>query len=246
MINTSSFFDSFCKNAKHNAVIIMDTDGIIVQINQAFTTSFGYDPEDILQKSFSVLFTEEDKKKNKPELELQMVITQGSGSDDNYIVQKSGKFNWVNGESVLVTGEDGTRNIIKIIHNIEAQKQLERFLVESNDFIETILESITDRGLMILDKELKIIKVNGKFVEMFNLPGYPAEGSRLSGVDNPFWKSNEVKQLLRDVVVKDQLFQKVKIAYSFHEDIRMIELSSKFLHSFTETRILLVTQLLKE
>ncbi len=224
----------------------MDTDGIIVQINQAFTTSFGYDPEDILQKSFSVLFTEEDKKKNKPELELQMVITQGSGSDDNYIVQKSGKFNWVNGESVLVTGEDGTRNIIKIIHNIEAQKQLERFLVESNDFIETILESITDRGLMILDKELKIIKVNGKFVEMFNLPGYPAEGSRLSGVDNPFWKSNEVKQLLRDVVVKDQLFQKVKIAYSFHEDIRMIELSSKFLHSFTETRILLVTQLLKE
>lgn len=247
MINTSSFFDSFCKNARHNVVIIMDTEGIILEVNDAFTTSFGYKTEDVLQKNFSMLFTEEDKTKNKPQMELQTTKTTGSGSDDNFLVQKSGKSVWVNGESVLVTGEDGISYIIKIIHNIEAQKQLERFLVESNDFIETILESITDRALIIIDSGMKIIKVNSVFVDMFNLPAYPEEESKLSSIENSFWHSAEIKQLLRNVLVRNEPLQKVKLEYKTNDGSKHIELSSKFLHSHNaDSRVLLVIQPIKD
>lgn len=243
MVKTTGFFDSLCKNAKHNTILVMDTTGIILEVNQAFISSFGYAAEDVVNKNFRMLFTEDDRKKQKPEIEIQKVNNGGSGSDDNYLVQKSGKAVWVNGESVLVTNEDGEAYILKIIHNIEAQKQLERFLVESNEFIETILDSITDRALIILDAGMKIIKANTRFSEMFNLSTrVPLEDSKLGSIPHPFWQSAEVKQLLRNILVRNEMLRDVELNYQANGDVtKRIKLSSKFLHSHdTDKRILLV------
>jgi len=242
MLRTSGFFESLCSNAKHNTILVMDTGGVILQVNQAFISSFGYSKEDVLNKHFSMLFTEEDRKRNKPNIEIQKVNTEGSGNDDNYLVQKSGKAVWVNGESVLVTNEHEEAFIVKIIHNIEAQKQLERFLVESNDFIETILDSITDKALIILDTSMKVIKANSLFTELFNPGKQVVEESKLSSIPHPLWSSPEVKQLLRNVLVKNEPLSNVEVAYS-NEDgsTGRVSLSSKFLHTHdTDKRILLV------
>ena len=217
---------------------------MILEVNQAFLNSFGYKEEDVLQKNFSMLFTSDDKKINRPQREIENANIEGSGNDDNYLVQKSGKAIWVNGESVLVTDEEGTSFIIKIIHNIEAQKQLERFLLQSNDFIETILDSINDRGLLIVDAGLKVVKVNSRLAEMFGLSKPPAEDSRVSGIGHPFWSSPEVKQLLRDVIVKDDPITNLPMEYTNpNGDIKKIELTSKVLHTHTsDKRVLLVVR----
>lgn len=244
MLKTTTFFDSFCKNAKHNAVLVMDTTGVILEVNNAFLISFGYKNEDVLQKNFSILFTEDDKKLNKPQREIEKANIEGSGSDDNYLVQKSGKAVWVNGESVLVKDEEGTSFIIKIVHNIEAQKQLERFLLQSNDFIETILDSITDSALLIFDASLKVVKVNSKLMEMFNLTKPPAEDSKIGTIGHPFWNSAEVKQVIRDIIVKDVPVTDLAMEYTDQTgDVRKITLTSKFLHTHnTDKRILLVVK----
>ncbi|HWB28680.1 MAG TPA: PAS domain-containing protein [Chitinophagaceae bacterium] len=242
MLKTSAFFDSFCKNAKHNAVLIMDTKGIILEVNNAFLTSFGYTQEDVLQKNFSILFTNEDRNMNKPGRELERALLEGSGSDDNYLVQKSGTPVWVNGESILVKDEDDISFIIKIIHNIEAQKQLERFLLQSNDFIDTIFESITDRGLIVLDSGIKVIKVNSKFAEMFGLNKLPAEGSRVGDLGHPFWNSAEIKQVLRNILVKDEPVTNMLMSYTSGNAGEInIALTSRILHTTSmDKRILLV------
>jgi len=243
MLKTNTFFDSFCKNARHNAILIMDTTGKILEVNQAFITSFGYKVEDVYQKNFSMLFTDEDKKINRPEREIQKANNEGSGNDDNYLVQKSGKPVWVNGESVLVTDEDGEAFIIKIIHNIEAQKQLERFLLQSNDFIEDILDSITDRGLLIADASMKVVKVNHAFLEIFNLITPPAEDSRISSIGHPFWNTPEIKQLLRDILVKDTPVINLLMVYTDNNEEKKIEITSKLLHSHnSEKKLLLVVK----
>ena len=91
--------------------------------------------------------------------------------------------------------------IVKIIHNIHAQKQLERFLIQSHEFIETIFDSITESALLLLDSRIRIIKVNHAFMELFGLQKTPAEGSRLSDLDNPFWLTPEVKKELVNFLV---------------------------------------------
>lgn len=241
MLKTSSFFDSLCKNAKHNTIIVMDTTGIILEVNDAFLHSFGYSRADVLQKNFSMLFTDEDKKKNKPGLEIEKTNTEGSGNDDNFLVQKSGKPVWVNGESVLVTDEENLSFIVKIIHNISAQKQLERFLLQSNDFIEEILDSITDRALIIIDASMKVVKVNSSFLEMFDLTKPPAEDSRISSIGHHFWASPPVKEMMRDILVKDEAVQDLLMRYiTRNGDTKQIAITSKFLHSRdADKRILL-------
>jgi hypothetical protein len=41
-LNTSGFFETFFNNAKYNGIVIMDTKGIIININAAFHLRFGY------------------------------------------------------------------------------------------------------------------------------------------------------------------------------------------------------------
>lgn len=219
----------------------MDTTGIILEVNDAFLHSFGYSRADVLQKNFSMLFTEEDKKMKRPEVEIQRANTEGSGNDDNFLVQKSGKTVWVNGESILVTNEDNVSYIVKIIHNISAQKQLERFLLQSNDFIEEILDSITDRALIIIDSSMKVVKVNSEFLTMFGLTKPPAEDSRISGIGHHFWASPAVKEMLRDILVKDEPIQNLPMRFITREgETRQITVTAKLLHTReADKRILL-------
>ena len=138
----------------------MDTFGTILNVNEAFHTRFGYAAEDLTGKNFSILFTETDKQINKPEIEIQNVLEDGSANDENYLMHKAGNKVWVNGESVLIENDEEEAYIVKVVHNIHAQKQLERFLLQSHEFIDTVFDSIDESALMLLDSRLRIIKVN--------------------------------------------------------------------------------------
>lgn len=171
----------------------MDTKGFILNINEAFHLRFGYHLEDVSGKHFSVLFTVEDRAIKKPETELQNVLAEGSANDENYLVNKHGNKVWVTGESVLIENE-AEAYVVKVVHNIHAQKQLERFLLQSHEFMETVFESVDQSALMVLDSRLRIIKTNKAFLEVFELDKPVEEGSRLTEIDHPFWQNPEVKQ----------------------------------------------------
>ncbi|MBV9963501.1 MAG: PAS domain S-box protein [Parafilimonas sp.] len=195
-MDTSGFFETFFNNAKYNGILIIDTEGTIININEAFHLRFGYQKEDLTGKNFSVLFTEHDRKIKKPEDELHNVLVEGSANDENYLLHKDGNKLWVTGESVLIKNDDNSKYIVKVVHNIHAQKQLERFLLQSHDFIDSIFDSITESALLMLDGSLKVLKANRAFIKMFNLEQQPTEGSRLAEIENDFWKRADVKQEL--------------------------------------------------
>jgi PAS domain S-box-containing protein len=231
-MDTSEFFDSFYNNAKENSVIIMNTEGFILKVNNAFTIAFGYDNNDVAEKNFSLLFTEEDKKLGKPIIELQRVKSHGFASDDNYLVHKDGTPIWTSGESVFISTRKEENYILKVVQNIHAQKQLEGFLAESNEFVESIFESIRDAGLIVLDGLMKIIKVNSAFNKMFEIEASLKEGSRLTELGHPFWKREDIKKEIRNIIVtnkplKEKQFQmKTKSGES-----KIISLRSKSIYT---------------
>lgn len=124
----------------------MDGTGTIEHINHSFETIYGYSKEDLVGKYFDILFTEEDRKKGLPELEVATALEHGTALDDNYIVHKSGKHIWVSGESIHTSNAKGKSFLIKIIHNIEEKKALEDKLKERNDELKMI---INDRNNFI-------------------------------------------------------------------------------------------------
>ncbi len=226
-MDTSGFFETFFNNAKYNGIIIMDKQGIIININEAFHMRFGYEAQDLAGKNFSVLFIESDKEINKPERELQTVLSEGSASDENYLVHKGGNKVWVTGESVLIENKEAEDYIVKVVHNIHAQKQLERFLLESHEFIDSVFDSIEESGLLMLDSSLRVIKTNKAFLQIFELKQPIKQGCRLSDI-NSFWQRPEVKQqTVNFLVTRNSGEEKIFEMKTDSGEVKKIKLQAK-------------------
>ncbi|WP_431209651.1 PAS domain-containing protein [Puia sp. P3] len=164
---SQDYYHAFFEYAKKNSVLIIDPNGIILEANRAFLASFGYDESDIVGENFSILFTESDQKKDLPLRELRTVIDEGQSFDNNYLVNKNKTLTWVSGESILLTNDRQERRILKVIQNIHAQKESEFSIIRLNNFNENILGTIED-GVIVLDENLKILKANHSFTQIFN------------------------------------------------------------------------------
>jgi PAS domain S-box-containing protein len=203
-MNTARFFDDYYNNAEVNALIVMDCDGTIRNVNNSFTNNFGYNNEEIAGRNFDILFTGADNEQNKPKLELEMVISNGQANDENYLVNKAGYAIWCTGEALLVTGEKGEKYIVKDIVNLQAKKHLQVFLRETEDLLERVFESSKDIPMMILDGSMKIQKVNTAFLDLFEIQDPPSDGSSISDLDHPFWNREDIKKELRKIIVNNE------------------------------------------
>lgn len=197
-VNTSGFFNDLFIHSKVNAVLVMNDTGIILGINPVFTASFGYTEEDIVNRHFSLLFTEADKKLNKPEMELIALKQTRQSNDDNYVVHKNGSCIWVTGESIL---ERESGIVFKIIHNIQVQKLLEQFLTDSNEFIDTLFDSVKHEGLVVLDTEMRIVKVNAAFLTLFAIEEQNVQGARLWALSK-YFANTAIRQAITGIVTE--------------------------------------------
>jgi PAS domain S-box-containing protein len=165
-ITTLDYYEGLFKHLRQNTVIMIDADGYILDINTAFTTAFGYQPEDIIGKNFSILFTEENRLKDLPRRELNTVLAQGQATDNNYLVTRSNQLVWVTGESVLLHDSNRHQFILKIIYDIQVQKEAEASIIRLNELNENILSSIEDI-VIVVNEEFKIEKANNAFYLLF-------------------------------------------------------------------------------
>ena len=145
-IESSLSFKKLFENAGTTAILILDLEGSIVDVNGGFLRTFGYSKESLLGKNFSLLFTEEDKVKQLPENELEETRHIGSSNDENYLLRGDGFPVWVHGECILTEVLGGKQYIIKIVNDTHTQKLLEEELVKKTEEQERIIK---DRNLFI-------------------------------------------------------------------------------------------------
>lgn len=227
-MNTSRFFDYYYNNAEVNSIMVLNPDGVVLDVNQSFTNNFGYGNDDIKGQNFSILFNEPDKQKNKPAIELETVMITGQAHDENYVVDKKGHEIWCTGEALLVHGEEGEQYIIKDIVNLQAKKQLQLFLTATEELLERIFESSSDIPMMILDGTMKVQKVNSAFINLFEITRNPETGSRLADLDHPFWHSADIKKELSNIIVTNEpLKRREFLFYTKSGEMKIISVDSK-------------------
>jgi PAS domain S-box-containing protein len=231
-MDKANFFENYFNNAEVNSIMIMDCEGNFLDVNSAFTKNFGYKKEDISGKNFRLLFTEHDIIHQKPEIELATVNAKGQANDENYVVHQGGQKVWCIGESLLVKGEKGEKYIVKDIINLQARKQLQLFLTDTEELLERIFETSRDIPMMILDGSMKIININHAFLELFEIDESPERGSRLSCLDHPFWNSQEVKLALSRIIVSNEpIKQNDFMLHSHTGKSKVVRLDSKIVNS---------------
>ena len=83
--------------ARDHALILLDTDGGIVAWLAAAERSFGYPAAEVVGRSFSILFTPEDRARGLDRHELDVARSVGKGEDDRWQVRKDGTRFWATG-----------------------------------------------------------------------------------------------------------------------------------------------------
>ena len=243
MAETQQFFDGIFNNAKANAILLMNDNGIIERVNAAFTTAYGYTTEDLKAKHLRILFSEKDQLPRRPEIELNTTHREGAANDENYLIHKDGTPIWVTGESILVKSDSSTC-IVKIIHNIHAQKQLERYLLSTSEQLESLFDSVQQSGLLILDSTLKVVKMNEQFQRMFQVTEPITEGAKLQQINHPFWSSEEIRNDIRSALVSGTALHKNYVIDNENHELHRLHIASKIIvgDDGAERRILLVVK----
>lgn len=235
-----NFFESLFYNARQNAVMITDEDGIVTAINPAFKECFGYSEMDLIGNHANILFTQEDQKDGLFEKELDQVINEGQSFDNNYFVNKDQTITWVRGESMLVKTPAGNNFIVKIIQDIHEQKISENEIRELNDFNENILGSIED-VVIVLDEELKILKTNSAFAKLFRRGVPDILVVNFAEIVKDYDKKDELIPSIRDAFQNKIGFSNKQIDLEISlTDRRYYDVSCTFMHSSQDKNVLLI------
>lgn len=203
-MNTSSFFEYYYNNAQINAIIILNMEGLVLDINRAFTKHFGYEKDEIRGKHFRLLFLQKDNEAYMPKKELETVLANGQSHDENYIVGKNGKAIWCTGESVLVRDDEDRTYVVKDIVTLQSTRQLQLFLKETDVLLDRIFDSSKDIPMLILDGSMKIEKANDPFLELFEIDPAHLKGNRLADLGHPFWSSELLKNEVRRMIMNNE------------------------------------------
>jgi PAS domain S-box-containing protein len=233
-MHSALLFEKYYHNAEVNSILIMEMDGTVLDVNRAFTKNFGYTNEAIQGQNFQILFTEEDKKNRKPQLELDTVTTTGQATDENYVINSKGLPIWSIGESMLVADIEGKHYIVKDVVNLQAKKQLQLFLMQTEELLERIFETSTEVPMMVLDGSMKVVKANPAFLSLFELPEALPSGSRLSDIPHPFWQQPEIKKEVSSIIIKNQPLKRKEFhMQNSKREIKAIRLDSRIIEGQT-------------
>ncbi len=205
-----NYFESLFNNAVENNILLMDNNGIIIAINDAFTECFGYNSEDILGKHARTIFTPEDRDRGKPEDEISKVLNNGQSSDDNYLLTKAKGYVWVKGESTLVKNSDGDVRILKVIQNIHKQKKSEVSIHQLNQFNENILSAIED-VVIVLDMNMHILKTNRAFHSLFSNNERIVQILNFAQVIKPYDVFDEITRNIQSAINNKKGFSNIPI-----------------------------------
>ena len=111
------------------AIILLDTDGTIVDWLAGAEKTFGYSREEAVGRNLRMLFTPEDAALGIPEHELKVARSNGRAEDDRWMARKDGGRFWANGTSAVLFDEEGVHvGFGKILRDrTELREQIEAF-----------------------------------------------------------------------------------------------------------------------
>ncbi len=113
------------------AIYMLDTEGRVVSWNTGAQRIKGYRPDEIIGRSFSTFYTDEDRRKGEPERALSIAAAEGRFEREALRVRKDGSQFWAHVIIDAIREPDGglvgfakiTRDITE---RVKAQRELER------------------------------------------------------------------------------------------------------------------------
>jgi len=124
---SEDFFHQVLESIEDYAVFTTNTVGNVNSWNSGAENVLGYTQQEILGINSAIFFTEEDRQKQAPQIELETAKAQGRSIDERFHVRKDGSRFWGSGLVFPLYDEDHKhRGFTKIMRNLEERKEAEQ------------------------------------------------------------------------------------------------------------------------
>lgn len=112
----------------------MDNELTINSWNSGSTKLFQYSTEEVIGKHFDLIFTEEDKKNDVPNVEISKALKEGKATDNRWHIRKDGSKFYAYGLVYPLTSENGEQmGYVKILRDLTERKNSEKFAKEMEE-----------------------------------------------------------------------------------------------------------------
>jgi PAS domain S-box-containing protein len=124
------FYKHVIDSLQDYAIFTLDTDMYINSWSTGAAKIFGYENGEIIGSYFDVIFTEEDKAIDIPDLEVQTLLKEGRATDNRWHVRKDGSKFYAFGLVFPLTEDDGdVVGFVKILRDITKRQSNEEAIV---------------------------------------------------------------------------------------------------------------------
>jgi PAS domain S-box-containing protein len=158
------------------AIFRLDANGIITSWNKGAWKIKGYSRDEIVGRSFVILFNDEDVLKAVPQNELECAASQGSFVGEGWRRKKDGSAFWANVTLTAIHSADGSLiGFIKITRDASKKKQAEEALLAAKSAAESASEA-KSRFVSIISHEVRtpLCSIIG-FAELLEDPTTPQD-----------------------------------------------------------------------
>jgi len=194
--NRDSFYKRVLESLEDYAVFTTDMEGLITTWNEGAYHILGFREEEIIGKSWEVIFTPTDIEAKAPQREMSQAVNNGRGLDERYHLRKNGDLFWASGLVFPLLDDDEKQiGFTKILRDLSERKIAEQKLADSRRFAEGIIA--TSRiPLIILTKDFHINSVNASFYKTFKVRANQTLGKSIFDINKNSWDTNAIKKLL--------------------------------------------------
>jgi len=142
------------------AVIALDLNGLVLEWNEGARRLLGWTEAEMLGRSASLIFTEEDREARVPEAEMNAALHEGQGVDERWHQRKDGSRFWASGELMPLRNAAGTiQGFIKVLRDRTEQHQAAERHRADTEFLRSVLASSGD-CIKVLDLDARLSFMN--------------------------------------------------------------------------------------
>lgn len=167
------------------AIFFTDLGGQICEWSASAQRLIGYTSDEALRLNGRVIFTDEDRARGAPELEMESAIRDGQANDERWHLRKDGTLFFAVGRLVALRDEtDDVVGFAKIIRDATPHKTLEQALRATDEqFRATFAQAPI--GMVLTDLQGRIQQVNAAFSRLIGLADRELEGTPLLALTAP-------------------------------------------------------------
>ena len=166
------------------AIISTDLDGFVTSWNHGARNVLGWDRDEVIGESATVIFTPEDVACNVPQTEMRRSVEMGRAEDERWHIRKDRSRFWGNGLMMPLRCEAGKHiGFLKILRDRTDQRQIQDNLLDSEARTRLAIEA-AEVGIWETDLDLKQLKWDARTRELFGIPENDVLDHQKSFVDS--------------------------------------------------------------